>query len=198
MRLSLVLGLLTLACAPLSAQYFPPGIFDRMPQKDESIASRYGKFLHALHEPSLWELWQQKPEAEEYRFLWLRTLDHPIAVRIVVRQSGSGWIHSEMTGGKGGYEPGRIVHYNVSWLTGNRTQSFLRELESAGFWDLPTRQATDEIVLDGADWILEGMKNGQYHLIGRYAPNASDPVRQIGLLALKLGRFRHLHPSEIY
>jgi hypothetical protein len=63
MRLSAVLCFLTLAAVPLPAQYFPPGVFDKTPQKDESTASE-GKFLKALHEPSLWELSRQKPEAE--------------------------------------------------------------------------------------------------------------------------------------
>ena len=109
MRLSGAFCFLTLAAVPLPAQYFPPGVFDKTPQKDESAANYYGKFLKALHEPSLWELSRQRPNAEVYRFLWLRTFHRPIAIRLVVRNSGSGWINSHMTSGKGGDQPGRIT-----------------------------------------------------------------------------------------
>lgn len=199
MRLATLLCVLTFAAAPLTAQYFPPGVFDNTPRKDESTANEYGTFLKALHEPSLWELSRQKPEAEVYRFLWLRTFHHPIAVRLVVRKSGSGWINSHMTTGKGGYQPGRITQFSVSWLTKNRTQSFLAALDSADFWNLPTHPDDKNVVkLDGAHWILEGVKNGKYRLIDRWSPESPDPVRAIGLLALKLGRIRHLRSGEIY
>jgi hypothetical protein len=199
MRLSSVLCFLTLAAVPLPAQYFPPGVFDKTPQKDESATNYYGKFLKALHEPSLWELSRQKPEAEVYRFLWLRTFHRPIAIRLVVRKSGSGWINSHMTSGKGGDQPGRIMTYRVSWLTKNRTQSFLMELDSVDFWHLPTC-ASDQnpAKAGGAHWVLAGVKNGQYHLIDRWSPELPDPVREIGLLALKLGRIRGLHRDQIY
>ena len=51
--------------------------------------------------------------------------------------------------------------------------------------------------LDGAQWIVEGVKNGQYHVVDRWSPDAPDPVRAIGLLALRLGRVK-LHRGEIY
>jgi hypothetical protein len=198
MRLPTVLGFLTLAAVPLSAQYFPPGVFDKTPQKDEGTASYYACVLKALHEPSLWELSRQRPDVEVYRFFWLRSFDHPISVRLVVRKSGSGWIHSHVTSGKGGDQPGRIVRYRVSWLTKNKTQSFLMELDSADVWNLPTHADDANVVrLDGARWIVEGVKNGQYHVIDRWSPAPPDPVRAIGLLALKLGSVR-LHPREIY
>jgi len=199
MRFSSVLCFLTIAAVPLPAQYFPPGVFDKSPQKDESAANYYGRFLKALHEPSLWELSRQKPEAEVYRFLWLRTFHRPIAIRLVVRKSGSGWINFHMTSGKGGDQPGRIARYSISWLTKNRTQSFLMELDSVDFWHLPTCASDQNPAKpDGAHWVVEGVKNGQYHLIERWSPEPPDPVREIGLLAIKLGRIRGLHPDQIY
>jgi hypothetical protein len=109
MRLITVFCLLTAAVVALPAQqYFPPGVLDTTPEDHDSKAKWYAVHLKALHEPSLWEL-SQNPNVEAYRFLWVRTFDHPIAVRLVVRASGSGWMHVRMTSGHGGYEPGRII-----------------------------------------------------------------------------------------
>jgi hypothetical protein len=173
-------------------QYFPPGVLD-------STAASYSRDLKALHEPSLWELSQRDPKAEAYRFLWLRSSHHPVAVRLVVKPSGSGWIHTRMTSGKGGYQPGRIIRYGVSWLTKRKTQSFLTALQSADFWKLPTLagEKMDAGAGYGSQWIVEGVKGGQYQIIDRFSPDTADPVRTIGSLALKLGRFR-IRSGEVY
>lgn len=200
MRLSTVLWLLALSAGALRAQeYFPPGVLGRTAQEHEFLANRYSRYLKALHEPSLWELSRRDPKVEVYRFLWLRSSHHPISVRLVVRASGSGWIHSNMTSGQGGHEPGRILRYSVSWLTKGKTRSFLDELQSADFWNLPALPAVVDTgsALDGAQWIVEGVKDGRYQVIDRRSPGSADPVRALGRLALKLGRFR-LRPGEVY
>ena len=117
MYLSKALFALLIAPGVLPAQeYFPPGILDKNPQFDELKVNWYSKHLKALREPSLWELSRQDPKAEVYRFLWLRSFNHPIAVRLVVRTNGSGWMNSRMTTGQGGFKPARISRYSVSWL----------------------------------------------------------------------------------
>jgi len=179
-----------LAGAVSAQQYFPDGV-----KRGDS----YAIHLKALHEPSLWEQSRKNPKAEVYRFLWLRTFHHPIAVRVIVRTSGSAWIHSEMTSGHAGYEPGRLARYNISWMTKGKTQSFLSALQGTNFWNLPTDEVfpPNTVNLDGAHWIIEGIKDGTYHIIDRFSPDPADPVRVFGLLALRLARFR-LHRNEIY
>ncbi len=200
MRLPHVMFALLLVPGVLPAQqYFPTGILDKNAQGDQFRANWYSKHLKALREPSLWELSRQDPKAEVYRFLWLRSFHHPIAVRLVVRQNGSGWINSRETFGKGGFQPGGIDRYGVSWLRKGLTQSFLAAIESGNFWDLPTLADPSENAakLDGAQWIIEGVRNGNYHVVDRWSPEAGNPVRAIGLLALKLGRFK-IRSTEIY
>jgi hypothetical protein len=195
-------ALFALLIAPgiLPAQeYFPPGILDKNPQFDELKVNLYSKHLKALHEPSLWELSRQDPNAEAYRFLWLRSFNHPIAVRLMVRTNGSGWMNSRMTTGQGGFKPGRISRYSVSWLRKGQTQAFLAAFENANFWNLPTLPDADEnaVELDGAQWIIEGVRNGTYHIVDRWSPEAGDAVRVIGIMALKLGRFK-IRSTEVY
>jgi hypothetical protein len=186
--------LMLLFPAVLTAQqYFPPGLLD--PQK----VDRYSRQLKAMREPSLYELSQQDPNAKVYRFLWLRSFHHPIAIRLVVRKNGSGWINVRMTTGNGWSEPGRISRYGVSWLTKGKTQALLNAYEGAGFWNLTTLPETTSTVVqnDGAQWIIEGVRAGKYHVIERWSPQTGDPVHAIGTLALKLARFR-IRPSEMY
>jgi len=72
-------------------------------------------------------------------------------------------------------------------------------IENANFWNLPTLPDTNKhiVQLDGAQWIVEGIRNGDYHIIDRWSPEASDPVRAIGITALKLGRFR-VRSQDLY
>jgi hypothetical protein len=201
MRVSTPLCLLLLASTLLPAQqYFPPDVLGKTPAEHEAAAKWYAKHLKALREPSLWELSQRDPKAEVYRFLWLRSHHHPVSVRLVVRSGGSGWMNARMTTGKGANEPGGIGRYSIFWLTKAKTQSFLSAMDTAHFWSLPglPESTQNAVSPDGARWILEGVKNGQYHVIDRWSPDSSDPVRQIGMLALKLGRFKIRRPGEIY
>src|SRR5689334_1634065 len=172
---SAVWCLLFLAGSALCAQeYFPPGVLGHTAQEHEIEADRYSEYLKALHEPSLWELSQHDPKAEVYRFTWLRSFHHPISVRLVIRPSGSSWSHSRMTSSKGGAQPGRIIRYSNSWETKGRTASFIDVLEHADFWDLPTLVDSSvgpngevTVTLDGAEWIVEGVKNGHYRVVLR-------------------------------
>jgi hypothetical protein len=182
-----LLGLLIIPAMLAAQAYFPPGVLD----------SDYSKYLKALHEPSLWELSQKDMNAEVYRFLWIRSFHHPIAVRLTVRQGGSGWIDSRMATGQSGDAPRRLMRYGRSWLTKGKTQSLLTAFESAGFWNLPALEKTTDIRLDGARWVFEGVRGGKYHVVDRWSPYAGDPLRAAGLLALKLGRFR-IRTQDIY
>jgi len=51
--------------------------------------------------------------------------------------------------------------------------------------------------LGGAQWIVEGVKNGKYPIVDRWSPETADPVRTIGLLSLKLGRAR-IRSARVY
>jgi hypothetical protein len=204
MHLSIRLFALLLAIEVLPAQqYFPPHILGEDPRETEFTERRYSGNLDALQEPSLWELSRQDPSAEVYRFLWLRSLHHPIAVRLVLNKNGSGWMNSRMTSGQGGYEPGRITRFKVFPLGKTQTQAFLTECDRTNFWNLAsvpnTKVAGPETIagLDGAQWIVEGVRNGKYHMVDRWSPGTRDPVRALGILALKLGGFK-IPARELY
>jgi hypothetical protein len=193
----LILALLTAATQLPAQNYFPAGALGENAESHQFRVDWYSKHLKALGEPSLWELSQKDPTAAVYRFLWLRSFHSPIAVRLVLAPDGSAQLHARMIKLQAGYEPGRLIRDEVVALKAVAAQSFVTALESAGFWALPSVQfqrlsinGEATVMLDGAQWIIEGVRNGKYHVVDRQSPDPGEAVRAIGLLALKLGRFK--------
>ena len=49
-----------------------------------------------------------------------------------------------------------------------QVNQFFSALAKANFWRLPAEKPSDGE--DGAEWILEGVQNGQYHIVSRWCP----------------------------
>jgi hypothetical protein len=155
-------------------QYFPP---------QTCHADYYSKYLKALREPSLWEV-SKSSEHEVYRFLWLRSFHAPVVVRLNV-DAAAGILTTKISNGKGGYEPGKIVVNRVKRMSSRETQWFLARIEELDYWDLSSEEAEDAntIGLDGAQWILEATKGGNYKIVHRWSPE-KGPIRVLGLMML--------------
>jgi hypothetical protein len=165
----------------------------------QSLDDRYTKYLTALREPSLSELAQKDPGAEVYRFLYLRTFDNPIAIRLIVTPAG-GRLISKKTSGMGGFEPGHLILSRESKLTKESTEWFLEDLKGVDFWNIPAIKNPEgnTVILDGAQWIIEGVKQGRYHFIDRTSPEGIDPAHNLGVaLLINLARFRLLY-QQVY
>ena len=173
--------------------YFPPGSLDETPQSSQFRKQWYSDQLRALKEPSLWEL-SKTQRTQTWRFLWLRSFDQPISVRLDVSHDGTGVLTTKAASGQGGYKPGRLVTNKTRALTKEETTSFLVRTDEQGFWSLPVYEMprkgvgpngepTVEIGLDGAQWILEGVNDGQYHVADRWSPK-NGPVRTLGIMML--------------
>jgi hypothetical protein len=90
-----------------------------------------------MNEPSLFELRLNK-DMRVYRFLWLRTFDNPISVRLIVNDDSSGRLIAKVTSGAGGYEPGDVTEEIVKPISAENVLALERALEDLDFWDLPT------------------------------------------------------------
>ena len=159
----------------------------------------YDEQLQALKETSIGNL-PSEGVTQSYRLLWLRTFHHPVAVRVDVLSDGTGRVRIKETSGQGGYAPGKLIKNDGRKLTQQETQWFVDRMQESGFWDLPSneKQAENEIILDGATWVVEGKKGGQYHFLERYAPTCSDKVRNIGLMMLlDMAKLKLLY-DEVY
>ncbi|REJ74837.1 MAG: hypothetical protein DWQ30_20035 [Acidobacteria bacterium] len=70
-----------LATAACTQSYFPEATWGPDGDADEFRREWYSKHLSALQEPSLQAV-ARDPRAEVYRFLWLRSFDQPVALRV--------------------------------------------------------------------------------------------------------------------
>lgn len=199
MRFLLVVSILCLlaSCATAQTKYFPEGSFSADHQPDEFTAQWYSEQLTALREPSLWE-WSKAQSAPSYRFLWLRTFHHPIAIRLDVNANGTSRLTAKMASGKGGYAPGKLVKDVSVTLSKEQTDWFLGKIEEYKFWDLPSTQETAGTVgCDGAQWIVEGIKGRSYRIVERWSPQ-DGAVRAIGLIMINDLAKLTIKPFELY
>lgn len=112
-RRTACLATLVICVLPLFAQavYFPAGSFDTNKDSDRFVAHWFSGQLIALHEPSLLAMSKDK-SAQTYRFLWLRSFHHPVAVRVDFHTDGPAVVMTKIGAGEGGYPPGNLVTDN--------------------------------------------------------------------------------------
>jgi hypothetical protein len=83
---------LCITAASMSSQqdvlYFTAGAFYDSAKVDKTIANWYSKHLRILKEPSLWAE-SKDTQLHRDRFLWLRTWDKPVSVRIDGKADGT-------------------------------------------------------------------------------------------------------------
>jgi len=167
------------------AKYFPPDFPDKW----------YAKHLSALKESSLWES-SKAQKTQSYRFLWLRTFHHPIAIRIDVNVDGTSLLTTKMTSGAGGYNPGTLMQNGTRTLTREQTNRFLGQIEGRNFWKLPSVEESPGGP-DGAHWIIEGVRDGTYHVVDRWSPTDGE-IRALGLFMVSDLAKMKLAAKEVY
>jgi hypothetical protein len=184
------------ACpAEVSAEFFIPRtvLEPTRPDSDDFVRRWYSKHLRAMSEPSL--SCGALAEAEVYRFLWLRTFHRPIAIRVARTITGTTLVGIELTGA-GGYEPGAVAQRVQRAVSTGEWESLTKALGAIDFWRAPTEVALPGEGLDGSQWIIEGRRGGQYHLVDRWSPRDA-PYRNVGLTFLRLAGFT-VADNDIY
>jgi hypothetical protein len=178
-------------------KYFPPGVFATSSRLDDSDGYRYAECLNAMGEPSLLQA-SRDPELEIYRFLWLRTFDHPMTIRVHIRPNGLNELSAVELSGQAGYDLGKISKRSSFKISETQLREFSEHLEKSHFWSLPTTEEhPNQVHLDGAEWILEGVKDGKYHVVVRWSPETGNDYRALCLSLLALSQLK-VDPKEIY
>jgi hypothetical protein len=164
--------------------YFPAGVLGDGSREDTFKIQWYSKFLAAMQEPSLWES-SKGQSGLTYRFLWLRSFHHPVAVRLDVKRDGTAVLTTKISSGHGGYEPGRLIMNRTQRFGKEQTTWVLDRIAELKFWNLPTNPPPDPNVVgvDGAQWIFEGAKGGTYHVVDRWSPEKGE-VHALGIMML--------------
>jgi hypothetical protein len=162
--------------------FFPQSTFHPKPDLDGFVRKWYSHQLSAMKEPSL--SCGVAPGTEAYRSTWLRTFHHPIAVRISWSEE-RGELTSVELDGAGGYEPGSILKTGHRPLPKGEWSVLKASVERLKFWAMPTRLSADLSGADGAQWIIEGRRGDEYHIVDRWSPKTGS-YRDVGLQFLRL------------
>ncbi len=75
-----------------------------------------------------------------------------------------------------------------------QVQQFINLSQKAGFWTSPTRGPGG--ANDGAQWIMEGVHSGVYHVVDRWSPGKSD-YASMCLFLLSLSKIQ-VEAKDIY
>jgi hypothetical protein len=169
--------------------YFPAGALGRKAKMHAFVSAWYSKHLEAMKEPSF----QCETPYPVYRFLWLRTFHHPIAIRVEQRPDGMHVFAIELDGA-GGYEPGTVSRRVARTLRHEEAQNFSHALERANIWGPMTEQ--NEMGLDGARWVVEARHGNRYQLHDRWTPD-DGAVRDMGVAFLALTGW-NIPKDELY
>lgn len=148
---------------------FPPGTFLRQSWLDTFRRDWYSEHLRAMGEPALSEARQQ--DIALYRILVLPSFGRSWLIR-VAKQGGAITLRYKELTGQGGFDPGRLAIDERRTMSGEQWDEFVDLIDASDFWRLPTSGGTRG--LDGTEVIVEGIKNGRYHVVDRwvYHPTA--------------------------
>jgi hypothetical protein len=183
--------------AAAGQNFFPAGVFFPDNLKLDSFKARwYSEQLTVLDEPSLLFEAKQDSTAQSYRFLWLRSFHRPIAVRVLIHSDGSGMLITKMLDGSRAHKSGKLVINKTESLSPDRVKNLREEIDRLGFWTLQVRDP-NTAGRDGAQWVIEGIDRGTYHLIDRRSPE-KGPVRELGLYFIRELSGSYLKAEEIY
>ncbi len=175
------------ACSSTAVNYFPKSTFD------DFTINWYSHQLAALDEPPIYNQ-NSDIGIQIYRFIWLRTFHHPISLRIEINDKEHAVLYIKETDSAGGYDPGKIKIKGKKELSPVEVRKFLVTIDENEFWSLPRTGESDG--LDGAQWIIEGLSEGKYHVVERWSPDEGN-VREIGLFFLKMSDL-NVNDDEIY
>lgn len=134
----------------------------------------YSEHLRLMDQPSLYAKQGDKSE-DVYRFTLLPTWGDPRCAVVTKRGSNTD-IQFVRLDGDGGYDPGKLVEKVKRELKPDEIQKFFALFEALNF----AKQSTEDPVLglDGSQWILERLKDGEYHIVVRWTANAYDPKKR--------------------
>ncbi len=141
--------------------YFPPQIFTGRAADFE--VHWFSSDMYALGETPLWPPSSGGPTT--YRFTYLPAFTGPSVLTLTVQQDGTGQITMKTGDGER-----KTTHLDESaQIPSDRVTKFFTRLDQAHFWTMPT--ALPSTGFDGAEWILEGVQDGNYRVVARWCPD---------------------------
>jgi hypothetical protein len=146
--------------ASLFLNYFPPQTFTSRAAPFQIFW--YSRDLYSMAEKPLWS--SVSSTETTYRFTHLGAFTGPKTVSLTVLPDGTGSVRMKaMSVSHDAVESDESVPVNQE-----QVPKFFSALKQADFWHMPTEEPRRG--LDGAEWILEGVQSGEYHIAVRWCP----------------------------
>jgi len=145
--------------AALFVNYFPPGTFTS--RSANLQIAWYSSDMYQLGEAPLWP---PSPNEKTFRFTYLGAFTGPRAVSLTILPDGTGKVRMAILH----ESPEQKRGEQLFTVPEDRVADFLRHLNRAQFWEMPTE--SQHRGFDGAEWILEGVQDGKYHIAVRWCP----------------------------
>jgi hypothetical protein len=146
----------------------------------------YSEFLARMDGPVLSDL-AKDANARVYRVTFSEALriDGPVMVRIQVNSDGTSavytkWLKEQNT------LPTKTLQAKTRTASASETQKLISAFEKAGFWE--RKQEPLIPVFDGSSWRVDAVKGGEYQVIEKVSPGASDWLRKLSKKMLRMGR----------
>ena len=127
-------------------------------------SSSLTKELDSINEHPIKNL-AASPNKEIYRFYWSRSSKSTLTYTVDLTSTDKPTLTIKKFSEK---EPRTLLSITETKLTKIHLQNLESFLNGAQFWTLPSEEKTAGF--DGATWILEGIKDGQYHYTERWSP----------------------------
>jgi hypothetical protein len=105
-------------------------------------------------------------------------------------------VTTKVASGSGGFTPGTLIESTTRVLGISETKSFLSRVDNLGFWTAPN-PVNDQTGTDGSQWIIEGVKNGKYHVVDRWMPKGGVAHDLGVILAFDLAKMQ-MSKTEVY
>ena len=152
----------------------------------------YSRVLRQMDEQPLPSL---TSEDETYRFLWLRSFNHPIAIHVSRTGSHQSIVVKELSEVDPD-KPAKVMRFNSRSLSTPDWIEFMQRLEVARFWQLPAEP--DLMGFDGSQWVLEGYREDHYYVVDRWSPESGAYHDACLYLLEKSGVLAKTPPKTIY
>jgi len=125
-----------------------------------------------------------------FRFTYIPTFTKPVTIRIEKEKDKYVMI-SKRAYGKGGYDFGELEKTEKRELKKKEVDKILKMIEESNFWKLDFKLKRKMSMLDGSQFIFEGVKNGKYNAVERISIDSDDDsVKKIGIYLLEISGIR--------
>ncbi|MCL1809641.1 MAG: copper amine oxidase N-terminal domain-containing protein [Clostridiales bacterium] len=137
---------------------------------DDFVNDWYSLELCAIDEEAIYD-----SPGHVYRFSFFPAFTDQIVVRMEISDKGTADAYIKVSKGVASGHGGGISRSKKAKMNKAETDEFLELLKKNDYWNLPAEEIK-LFVLDGHNFVVEGVKDGTYHIVDRCTPEEGEDV----------------------